>query len=201
MDCTCFRCGAEFSRKENLARHLRRKIPCMPTTPMDSLGTAAPSHASDTLETRVDNLARCIETLSMKIDLLVHRAQPRKEATVEEDGIENESGDESRDESEPETEIGTIPAPTKHRARDLCTKAIAKHAQDLHELADAGPRQRVHILADAPPSLHRALGDVAHLVLKQKVGVPAEHIDETNKHIEDIQEFANAPIHEKQQML
>ena len=200
MDCTCYRCGAEFSRKDNLARHLRRKIPCMPTTPMESLATAAPLHAIDTLETRVDNLARCIETLSMKIDLLVDRGKPRTEAegiSPEEDATENEPGDKSGDESEPET----IPAPTKHRARDLCTKAIAKHAQDLHKLADAGPRQRVHILADALPSLHRALGDVAHLVLEQKVGVPAEHIDETNEHIEDIREFADAPTHEKEQML
>ena len=188
MDCTCYRCGAEFSRKDNLTRHLRRKIPCMRATPMEPL-------ASNTLETRIDNLARCIETLSMKIDVLVEREKPHNETTGISlvDGSEEESGDES------EAEI--IPAPTKHKARDLCTKAIAKHAQDLRELADAGPRKRALILANAPPSLHRALGDVAHLVLEQKVGVPAEHIDETNEHIEDIQEFADAPTHEKEQML
>ena len=148
----------------------------MPTTPMEPLATAASSHASDTLETRIENIARCIETLSMKINLLIDRAKPHKDAasiSTEEDGIKNESGGESGDESEPKTEIVTIPAPTKYRAGELCTKAIAKHAQDLHKLADAGLRERLHILADAPPSLHRALGEVAHLVLEQKECMPA----------------------------
>ena len=83
----------------------------------------------------------------------------------------------------------------------MCTKSIAKHAKDLHSLADAGPRQRDHILVNAPPTLHRALGDVANLVLEHKIGIPAEHVDEANEHLEDIQEFADAPTHKKERML
>ena len=43
----------------------------------------------------------------MNINLLVDGWKLCKEAAVEEDGTENESGDESGDESEPETDKGT----------------------------------------------------------------------------------------------
>ena len=83
----------------------------------------------------------------------------------------------------------------------MCTKSIAKHAKDLHDLADAGTHKRRQILANAPPTLHRALGDVAQLVLDRKIGIPEEYVDEANTHIEDVRAFAAAPIHEKEQML
>ena len=46
-------------------------------------------------------------------------------------------------------------------------------------------------------TLHEALGDVAHLVLDHKIGVPLEHLDDVNEHIATIREFANAPVHEQ----
>ena len=214
MDYACPHCGIDFSRKDNLARHLRRKNPCIPIyTPalvMETMESTKPLDTScmgNTLEARIGNLAKCIEDLSMKIDLLVDHVSgtPGEETAVEEEGPE--TGNESEGEGEPETEDendggdSAIPAPTKHRAMCMCTKSIAKHAKDLHSLANAGPRQRDHILANAPPTLHRALGDVAQLVLDNKLGIPEEHVDEANANIEDIREFADAPTHEKEQML
>ena len=213
MDCACYRCGVEFSRKDNLARHLCRKNPCIPIyTPalametMESIRPLDTSGMGSPLETRIANLAKCIEGLSMKIDLLVDHVSPGEETAVEEDVPEREAESEGEDENcaqAPESgdEDETIPAPTKRRAMDLCTKCMAKHAKDLHTLADAGPRKRSNILANAPPTLHKALGDVAQLVLDHKIVIPAEHVDEANAHIEDIREFADAPTYGKEQML
>ena len=141
----------------------------------------------------LDKLSQRIDEISQRVDRLVDHVVGTE--------TEDEGESEGEDESESEGEGETIPAPTKKRAMDMCTKSIAKHAKDLHSLTDAGPRKRRQILANAPPTLHRALGDVAQLVLDHKIGIPAEHVDEANTQIEDIQEFAAAPIHGKEQML
>ena len=93
MDCVCFRCGAEFSRKDNLARHLRRKNPCMSIyTPALEMETTESSGQYGALETCIDKLAENIEVLSQRI----HEMSFRDKDGEDEDqggGEEESSGD------------------------------------------------------------------------------------------------------------
>ena len=177
MDCVYSRCGAEFSRKDNLARHLRRKNLCMPiyTTALE-METTEISGQYGALETCIEKLAENIEVLSQRIHEMSFGNKDEEDEDQcggEEESLGDEDESEDKEENEDVDEHETIPAPTKNRAMAMCTKHIAKHAEDLHELADAGPRKRRQILANAPPTLHRALGDVAQLVLDRKIGIPA----------------------------
>ena len=185
MDCVCKHCGAQFSRSDSLARHLRKKIPCKP---LQTRKTYTPEPVANTqrkLEsTRLGRLEELVEELSNRIDRLdSHKDGYESEEDVVVDGD------------------NTIPPPTRNKSRALCTRNIAKHAKDLSALANASPYYSRRILADAPTTLHQALGDVAQLVLDHKIGVPPEHHDEANEHIEELQEFADAMPHEKREML
>ena len=178
------------------------------STPALEMESVDGSGLHDTLETCIDKLAESIEVLSQRIHEMSFGDEDEEdedqngdeeEDVEDEDESENEDEDESEDGDEDETEA--IPVPTKSKARAMCTKHIGKHAKDLWKLAKASPRKSRKILANAPPTLHQALGDVARLVLDRKLGVPEEHLDETNEHIHDMQEFVDAPLHEKRQIL
>ena len=62
----------------------------------------------------------------------------------------------------------------------MYTTSIAKHASDLHELADAGLRRRDHIFTYVSSTLHQAVEDVGQLVLDRSIGVPDEFVDDAN---------------------